>query len=504
MVATQAVRFIVVASLGLASAFGACADHVFVVGGGPTPSNSQISIEKNVVYFRSVLHYLGRSDLDPCVLFASGPDASPDVCFDVSDRIPPAYALAADLFGDPKAVRVRFRPHELGPVQGASERSAILAKLSEYAKTLGAGDRLFVYVTGHGGKGDPTSNGYLATWNNDKLPVKQFAEVLDAFDPLVEVVVVMVQCYSGAFANLLFEGGDPSRPLARHRRAGFFATVDSRPAAGCTPDVRIENYKEYSTSFYAGLSGRDRFGKPVVVEDLDGDGRVSFAEAHAYTTVESDTIDVCYRTSDRFLETQARLDPADDKLLSLDVALDELLARADPVRRFALDRLARELKIKKDAPVADARRSAELISKQRKSLQDRINKADAASKQEGERIKNALLVRWPCLRSPWHPDTHALLDGDGAEFVAAVESHPAYKNWRLGRERVRQLREMDLRKERQWAKFERFLLAATSVVRAENLRREGAPELVARYEELLALEGASLAPTGPPAAGLAN
>ena len=48
----------------------------------------------------------------------------------------------------------------------------------------------------------------------------------------------MVQCFSGGFANVIFEGGDPEKGLAAHSRAGFFATVNNRLAAGCTALVK--------------------------------------------------------------------------------------------------------------------------------------------------------------------------------------------------------------------------------------------------------------------------
>lgn len=487
----------------IASGVGFGADHVLVVGGGPAPANSQISIEKNVLFFRQALELLGRSDLAPFVLFASGPQANPDVCFDGGDAIGKAYRLAGELLGDAKAATQCFRTHDIGPVDGPSDREAILSTLADYAGKLKQGDRLFLYVTGHGGKGDPTTNGFLATWGQGQLHVKSLAETLDKFPPEVEVTVVMVQCYSGCFANILFEGGDPSKPLAPHRRAGFFATVDSRPAAGCTPDTKVENYKEYSTSFYAALCGKDRLGRNAKADDIDKDGSISFAEAHAYTILDAETIDICYRTSDRFLESQARLDPNDPKLLIVEQPLEMLLSLADPVRRHLLEKLAKELRLKPETVVVDGRAKAEEISEQRKKTQEKIHKASKPMQEAAEKIKNDLFLRWPFLRNAWHQETHALLANPDGEFVTFVESHPSYHSWRRGRDRIESLRKLDLQKERQWAKVERFLLSATSVVRAENLKRDGNADLIARYQALLDLENSSLSKPKQPMA-LAN
>ena len=65
--------------------------------------------------------------------------------------------------------------------------------------------------------------------------MKDFATMLDRIDESVPVVVVMVQCYSGGFADIAFEGGDRKKGATDRNRCGFFATVHTRPAAGCTP-----------------------------------------------------------------------------------------------------------------------------------------------------------------------------------------------------------------------------------------------------------------------------
>ena len=61
----------------------------------------------------------------------------------------------------------------------------------------------------------------------------------------------MVQCYSGAFGNLLFQGGDPAAEAVDHDIAGFFATVKEKMAAGCTPAVDERDYKDFSSYFFA-------------------------------------------------------------------------------------------------------------------------------------------------------------------------------------------------------------------------------------------------------------
>ena len=479
-------------------------DHVLVIGGGPSPASSQLSIERNVVFIRQALANMGRTDIQPEVLFASGPEAVPDVCVDQTTAVPRAIKLLADIVGESKGINLGYRCHDVGSVQGPADRPTIFQSLERYAKELKQGDRLVIYVTGHGGKGNPSTNGMLHTWNDGELRVRDFAEALDAFSPDVEVIVVMVQCYSGTFANLVFESGDPEKSASRHHRAGFFATVDSRPAAGCTADTKIEDYKEYSTSFFAALAGKSRDGQEVHAEDIDGDGHISMAEAHAFTVENSPTIDICYRTSDRFLEKEARLDSKDEKLMPKEASLAALKEVADPIRRHVIDKLVAELEINAESPLADAEKLSKEISEDRRRTRALIGSIDNNAGKMAKKIKDVLIVRWPFLNNPWHPETHTLVANESDDVVKFIEGQSGFVAWKRLVDRAKTLRTQDLNKERKWAKAQRLILTAKSIVRAENLRREGSAELVDRYEQLLRLENSVLTPLPAVSSPVAN
>ena len=128
------------------------------------------------------------------------------------------------------------------------------------------------------------------------------------------VVAMMAHCFSGSFANFIYEGGDPKRRVALQTRCGFFATVSTLPSVGCTPEVNEADYRDYSSSFFAGLSGRDpplgaalryRTGKTVASSDYNKDGRVSYAEAHAFAKVDEKSIDLPISTSEAWLQSKA-------------------------------------------------------------------------------------------------------------------------------------------------------------------------------------------------------
>ena len=125
-------------------------------------------------------------------------------------------------------------------------------------KNSNQSDQNIIYFTGHGGKGDTkkphNTTAYL--WSNSRLKVSDFVKKLDQLPIEQSTFVIVVQCYSGGFANIIFEDGDPQKKFSNHSRAGFFSTIQSRVAAGCTPDIREENYQEYSTSFWGSFKWR--------------------------------------------------------------------------------------------------------------------------------------------------------------------------------------------------------------------------------------------------------
>ena len=122
-------------------------------------------------------------------------------------------------------------------------------------KTRGKSDQLDLFHRTRREGGQENSHNTTAfLWNNSRLKVSDFVKKLDKLPKDQPCLLVMVQCYSGGFANVIFKEGNPEKGLSDYPRAGFFATVKDRVAAGCTPDIREKNYHEYSTRFWEGLA----------------------------------------------------------------------------------------------------------------------------------------------------------------------------------------------------------------------------------------------------------
>ncbi len=290
--------------------------ETLIVGGGPNKKYNQAGIESNVRYVDLLL----PSESARRVLFADGDRSSKSV-FCEGDK--------QDYFREPK----------LAHIDGPSSNTAIDTELASMAKAMSAKPETpaLIYFTGHGGanrKSDFQDN-YYCTWKDDQLPVTDLATSIARFPKTTPIVLVMVECYSGAFGNLLFEDGQPDSELVDRPICGFFAATAQRMSAGCTPEVNEADYRDFTGYFFAALSGFDRLGKRISGADYDHDGKVTMDEAYAYTLIHDDSIDTPVCTSDVFLRRYVKIPDAD----CFDNTYQDVSTWATPAQRAALDAL---------------------------------------------------------------------------------------------------------------------------------------------------------------------
>ena len=469
-------------------------DHFLTIGGGSAPDNNQVSLEKNILYFRAVLAASGLGSAKHDTFFSDGDDPGLDVQYIDPDFEPPALnVLLARLNGNEHELYYQYRTHELTGVRGPSTRQAIVDWFNEVGAKLKANDRLFIYFTGHGGRGRPTRNTTLALWNDASMPVREFVPLLDRVPNDVSVVMVMVQCHAGGFADVIFEGAKPPA-LSAANRCGFFATLHNRQAAGCTPDIDEENYHEYSTFFFAALHGRTRTGDVVDPRpDYDGDGRVSFAEAHAYVQVESDTIDIPLATSDVFLRQFSDASVENPKgLVTIDEPFDRLVNLATPAQRVVLTALSERLQLGGPGRVREARTIVDQIEKDRRKIDERKTKLTAEYNRIKSRIRSRLKSRWPELVTAYHPRAQSILEREGERVQRFIESQDSFKRWEQLAEQLADLEDEDSALERRWVKCQRLMRCAESVALAANLEKVATEETRRRFEDLIAAESGTL------------
>ena len=297
----------------------------FVVAGGGAPSYNEIALEKNVRYFQRTLDHLGWDPAIATLFFANGSDGQATVRY-------------IDPFG-----RERFKVPEIAGLTGAATAPNVQSWLDDYPQTTPGASNCpaFMYFTGHGARNaDNEDNNSLILWEEDLLSVQDLAQTLDQWPVDIPFVTMMAQCYAGSFANVIYEQGDPAQPVALQSRCGFFATVKSRPSVGCTPLVNEADYRDYSSSFFAGLSGRDRLGHAVESADYDHNGTISFAEAHAFAKVDGETSDWPISTSEAWLQRQVTT--AEQRRL-LTQPMQVWLDAARPEQRYVITALMTKL-----------------------------------------------------------------------------------------------------------------------------------------------------------------
>ena len=299
--------------------------HAVLVNGGGRP---RINYHSHLDHLRRLLRVLEATGVDPAriaVFSADGADPASDLATREGE-------LPSDFWLLPRAVGSRLRPpieYVDSQIEGFELRPATQDALRAWFETEGAklagDDTLLLYVTDHGEKNkDDLRDNTITLWG-ETLSVSELRELLATLDPGVRVVMLMSQCYSGAFENAaLPEGGDP---LARGNVCGYFSAPADRQAHGCYPEV----------------SGKDATGHSHrMFEALALEGRLS--DAQREVLVSDGTPDVPHASSSSFLAERLvaaaeRGGHETDELIDefLDEALREPLAWEREIR--LLDRV---------------------------------------------------------------------------------------------------------------------------------------------------------------------
>ena len=472
----------------LSPAISQAKNHFLTIGGGYVPSGNQASLERNVLYFQRSLKKQFQSEVQHDIYFADGNDTAPDLQVMDRESIPEPNQLMAEFFGTRRYLGLGYRDHDINGVIDSTKPENLKKWFEEKGAKLEAGDRLFIYVTSHGnGSSDKKQphNTTIATWGRTSLSVKQMAESLDLLNEQVDVVVVMVQCHAGGFARLMYKDADPEKGVSPQRRIGFFATVHDRPAAGCTPDINEANYAEYSSYFYAALTGIDRLGEPVEKPDFDEDGTVSFEEAHAYVILTANTIDFPIKTSDIFLDQFSEFGEGESELLPDDLKYDEVFALANPTEKAILKGLSEQLKLEGNDRLVDA---YDVLHPEKKEGEKRRPRQPPEREKLRIKIREDLRKKWPELSNLLNPTSIELLTSRQDEFMEAAKTHESYERY----VELKKQSENELNDTERKVKYDRFLRVADHVILRENLQRMKSEERLKELNHILELERSSL------------
>jgi hypothetical protein len=462
--------------------------RVLIVGGGPEPDHNQVAIERNVYY---VSHLL-PAGVPRTILFADGDPHSKTVLYEEDGRpLPPAERVLALLFGsreDASPTVERFRAPNLGRLDGPAERDAV----------AGAFDRLrrsdpgsvLLYFTGHGSpdrKGDLDNNVY-DLWNGEDLSVRQLSAQIASLPPDTPVTLVMVECFSGAFGNVLFAGGDSQGKPVDREIAGFFATTRERMAAGCTPEVNEAEYRDFTSYFFAALTGQDRVGRRVTGADYNHDGRVGMDEAFAYSLAHDVSIDVPVCTSDVFLR---RFVPGQDAEI-FQTPYSQVRGWATPAQGAALDALSEALQLAGEARLGEAYQRV-VTGMRRGGRSSAQWAANRRFRQARDAARQPLQERWPALARQRGSIDRTTRTQALAEIEQQLNTG-GFQELLAAEDALSQAEEQEYQLELADARVLRFVRLAKSIVLAHRLEESGDAATRDRFHRLLAAEARSPLP----------
>ena len=283
-------------------------DFVWIVGGGYDLESSQAQIEKNVIWAANAINKTPLNNKSPRYLnifFTDGdaPEKDVKVWRPVDESLSLLQPLAM-IYNAGYDNGLEYRNHEIEGVRGSTKRGELTAALNQDFKNMKQGDRGLFIFNGHGGRNKrDTAKNTFGIWGNDSLNVNEFSTLIDKVDNSVPMRFVFTQCYAGGFERLVHPKAADSIELADARRCGFFAEAADRKAEGCSAGINAADYRDYSTYFFAALSGETRQGEALPENpDRNKNGEVSLYEAHLYTLAQAHSTDLPRATSEVYLE----------------------------------------------------------------------------------------------------------------------------------------------------------------------------------------------------------
>jgi len=283
------------------------ADQAILIGGGYNLNGSQGQIELNVQWVQNVLKKAGMPVI---TFFTDGDDPAPDVHYlhdnakdaesNAIDQLAEQLEPIARLFENHLANQRRYRNHSIDDVSGSTSADALTTSINDILISNPDDPNLFVY-NGHGSQSaSSTDKVTLELWNDTHITAADFHSLLSRSKAANRFV--FTQCYSGGFHRIAYENPEEGLKLASPTRCGFTAESAYRLAEGCSASINTDDYRDYTTYFFAALDGYDRNGSILPVEtDTNGDGHVSLREAHFYTIENAHSTDLPRSTSEDYL-----------------------------------------------------------------------------------------------------------------------------------------------------------------------------------------------------------
>lgn len=162
--------------------------------------------------------------------------------------------------------------HDSGTKQALEDAiDALKPKLKE-------DDLLLIHTNNHGGHNG--SESYLCTYSGPDYTASDFGSKLGELPAFADLIVMMEQCHSGGFNDVVIESSTAERTTF---------------AAACTEgksSIGGPDFDPFARDWIAALAGADPYGSALVSDpDYDSSGKISAREAFAYADDTHDPYD---------------------------------------------------------------------------------------------------------------------------------------------------------------------------------------------------------------------
>lgn len=474
------------AELPLGDVEATASPHVFIIGGGPTPQASEAQIEFNVAW---VLRTLGDlvPDAATRVFYANGDGPEPGTVehlVEAPEETRPFEPLAR-VFGEEEPNRLRYRAHTIVQAEGATRAETMVPRLESALERLRPGDQAFIVYNGHGTWNEDRADNSLRLWGETRLSVREMEALLSRVDTGVPVRLVLTQCYSGAFERVVHPGARDVLELAEGNRCGFFAESEDRESEGCSASIAVGDYRDYTTYFFAALSGETRLGEPVVARrDWDGDGEVTPFDAHLFTLVNGRNGDLPRSTSEVYLE---RWQPWALRWTGTRDLPDNLYAEA-------ARQMARANGLPEDNPAlgSELERRYDTVVRQLEEASAEALRLRRVERDLQSVIREELVRRWPVLAHPRSASYHEAVSRDLDSISQHIRSHSEYAELVAAQDRSIELALHLVELDRDLSQLEKIKRTRMLARALDQLLRYGAEEHQEDYARLRRCEALPL------------
>ena len=247
--------------------------------------------------------------------------------------------------------------------------------------------------------------------------------------------------------------------------------------------------------------------------DFDGDGAITFAEAHAHAMLTSETIDIPLRSSEALLRTYSEIAgydhrrgddaelplahthgdlPADVVLASMEGTPGQIARGAAAELQHTVAGLLKQLELSPDDDIPTVFIRFEELRDTSRDLQREAfrNRRRGSGCRE---LRGEIAERWPELDGRQWRSAEILHSEDQSELLRQIEQLPNFKrdrsNQSVREETSAAMEQAELRQ----VKFQRLINTLEAIVLAKNLPKIAGTDVIAHYQRMIALEQSKLA-----------